>query len=218
MIYGLRLISDNELFIETDIQNFVEIEDGVANLTLPKAGRLQKIGDSFLKLLHTTFNPQLVYNGNVSGTLKGWNYLESKKIGLGRAANLLAKEEIYEILTGFHSATSSLIYPAELSFLVSFLKREGAKTLQYKIPKIRRKIGNSQRGTVQSVDVKLRKGKSPVVAVKPLKSTFTSFLSEFWICKELVEQNFDVRFNIHAKGPDLYINGKSVELEDLSTR
>jgi hypothetical protein len=47
----------------------------------------------------------------------------------------------------------------------------------------------------------------------PLKESFAGIESELWICRELVEQNFDVMFNPHERGPDLYINGKSVKLE-----
>ena len=47
----------------------------------------------------------------------------------------------------------------------------------------------------------------------PLRESFASIISELWICRELVEQNFDVMFNPHDEGPDLYINGKSVKLE-----
>ena len=40
----------------------------------------------------------------------------------------------------------------------------------------------------------------------PLRESFASIISELWICRELVEQNFDVMFNPHDEVPDLYIN------------
>ncbi|MCD6133557.1 MAG: hypothetical protein J7J16_04505 [Deltaproteobacteria bacterium] len=59
----------------------------------------------------------------------------------------------------------------------------------------------------------MKDGIPPIIAVMPLRESFASIISELWICRELVEQNFDVMFNPHDEGPDLYINGKSVKLE-----
>ncbi len=214
MLFGIKTEIDNELYIKTDLSEYVKMENKIANIHLPEKVKPIIIDNSYLKVMYAEFNPRLIYKGDVHGTLEGWNYLESQQIDLGEASIVLAMGEISTIIAkGFWPATPSIIFPAELAFLVHFLKQKEVGNLEHQIPKIRRKIGSLKKGAIKSVNKKLKNGLSPIIAVMPLKDSFASIESELWICRELVEQNFDVIFNLHKEGPDLYLNGKSVKLE-----
>ena len=214
MILGIKFELNNELYIKMDLSEYVKIEDKIANVHLPERVKPAITDSSYLKILYAEFNPRLIYEGDIDGTLKGWDYLESQKIDLGNASIMLAMDEISTILAKrFWPATPSITSPAELAFLVHSLNQKGVGNLKHKIPKIRRKLGNLKRGSIKSIDKKLKDGIPPIIAVMPLRESFASIISELWICRELVEQNFDVMFNPHDEGPDLYINGKSVKLE-----
>ncbi len=214
MLLGIRYELNNELYIKTDLSQYVKIEDKIAHVHLPEKVKPIITDNSYLKILYAEFNPRLIYKGDVDGTLEGWNYLEAQQIGLGGASIVLAMDEISTILAkGFWPAAPLIITPAELAFLVYFLKQKKVGNLEHQIPKIRRKIGSLKKGTIKYADKNLKKGVFPTIAALPLRESFASIESELWICRELVEQNFDVIFNPHKEGPDLYLNGKSVKLE-----
>lgn len=207
MLFGFEFKLNNELYIKTDISKYVKVENKKAYVRLPHEKAKPTVADnSCLKILHTKFNPKLIYRSNVENILEGWKYLESQQIGLEDASSIFAIDEIYTILFKESlPAIPSTIYPAKLAFLVNFLNQEKVKNLEYQIPKIRKKIGNKERGAIRYAIKNLKNG---ILATTPLKENFASIATEMQICRELVEANFDVSFNIHNKGPDLYLNGK----------
>jgi len=80
LILGIKFELNNELYIKMDLSEYVKIEDKIANVHLPERVK-PAITDSFyLKILYAEFNPRLIYEGDIDGTLKGWDYLESQKI------------------------------------------------------------------------------------------------------------------------------------------
>lgn len=212
-MFGFMFELDNKLYIKSDYSEYVRVENRIAHINLPETVKpISSI--NILKILYVDFNPSLVYRGNVYETIKGWEYLESEGINLGHATNILATYEIgVHLEKGFLSATPSIISPAKLSFLIYFLRERKVKNIETKVSEIRRKIGSFNKGAVKRVNKDLIKGVSPVIAAKPLLDSLYSIISELVICRELVEQGYDVMFNPQKNGPDLYINGKSVKLE-----
>jgi len=79
MILGIKFELNNELYIKYDLSNYVKIENKIVNVHLPEYAKPIPLGN-ILKILYAEFNPQLIYEGNVSGTLEGWNHLETLSI------------------------------------------------------------------------------------------------------------------------------------------
>jgi len=209
MIYGIKFERNGELYTKIDLAEYVRVEDKTANIDLPERARPIITDNSHLKILYAEFNPRLIYRGNAEGTIKGWEYLEFKKVPLGMASTRLAISEIYEILALKVWPTIPLvILPAELAFLIDFLHQRRVKNLDDRIHhEIRKKI----RGDIKSANKNLKNNSIPSIAVYPLKKTVSSIVSELWACRELVEKGFDVAFNPRKEGPDLYINGTKLK-------
>ena len=111
MILGIKFELNNELYVKYDLSDYVKIENKIANVHLPEYAKPIPLGN-ILKILYAEFNPQLIYEGNVSGTLEGWNYLETLRIPLGKVAVTLAKGEITKILTEkFQPAIPLIVSP-----------------------------------------------------------------------------------------------------------
>jgi len=191
------------------LSNHVNIEKGIANVHLPEIVDPIPIRNN-IKVLYAECNPKLIYQGDAGGTLKGWNYMNDINIPLGRTTTILAMGEISTIFAqGMFSAVPLIVSPAEIAYLIHFLNRRGVENLDAILPKIRRKI----RGIIRSANDRLRRGTLPLSSIKHLMETLASIKSELWVCRELIEHNFDVAFNPHKEGPDLYIGQGSIKIE-----
>ncbi len=214
MISRIEFKTNNKLCVGIDISEYVRIEENVANVTFPKRVELRVVGDSYLKILYTTFDPKLVYKGDTYETIQGWRYLDSQQVNLSEAAAILAMDDMISILARrFWPAIPVIISTAELAYLVNHLRIRNVKNLEHYIPKIRRKIGNRKRGTIRYAIDNMRRGILAPSLVSPLKSSFFSIISELWVCRELIDKGYDVEFNPHDNGPDFYLNGRSIKLE-----
>lgn len=206
---NFELELDNKLWSKVDFNECVKVENGsVKKLHLLEKVKPTVTNNSCLNILYAKFNPQL-YKGDVEGTFKGWDYLESKQIALEEVSEVLA---IYEILsatiTGYLPVIPSITFPAKLAFLVDSLNKKDVGNLESQIPKLRKRIGDLKKGAIRPAIKELKSGTPSLRTGMQLKITLASIESELWICKELAEKNFDVSFNPHKEGPDLYLNGK----------
>jgi len=198
----------NRVCIETDLSNYIKIENAVANVFLPNEVKPKSTDNSCLEVLYLRFNPKLVYGGDIDETIEGWEYLQHN-IDLGEATSLLAMSEITRCLKyGFWPAIPAIIYPLELAYFLNYLRMENVKNLEMYIPKVRREI----MGAIRSINRQAQKSNLPFHIINTLEERILSFNSEFRICKELVDMGYDVKFNPHKTGPDLYLNGVKVEI------
>ena len=214
MIYGLRFEVDNELYVEINLREYVRIENNVANINLPERVMPEIIDSTYLKILYAKFNPKLIYQGNARGTIEGWSYLESQQVDLSKATSILAMDEIVSFLVwNFLPAKPIIISIPEIAYLVNHLRKGNVRNLEHYIPKIRRKIGSRKRGAIRYAINGMHKGIPPPISARQLEYSIFSIISELRICREIVDKGYDVEFNPHSKGPDLYLNGRSVKLE-----
>jgi len=209
MLFGIKMMLNNELCVEYNLSPYLTIENKKADVKLPESAKPIPL-ENTIRILYAEFSPRLIYQGDVDDTLKGWNYLEDMKIPLGKVSIVLAMAEIFTILTQkFWSVKPLIVSPAEISYLIHLLRCQKVKNLEYVIPKVRRKIN----GSLRFANKKLKRGTLPSIAAMSLIETLASIESELWISRELVEGGFNIAFNPHAKGPDLYVNQKGVKLE-----
>lgn len=214
MIYGIRFEVNNELYVGIDLREYVRIENNIANISLPERVEPVIIDNSYLRILYAMFNPKLVYRGDANGTIEGWRYLESNQVDLSEATTILAMDEITTILVWkFLPAVPIITSIPELAYLVNHLREKNVGNLEHYIPKIRRKIGSKKKGAIRHAIKGMREGNLPFIFARPLEYSVFSIISELWICREIIDEGYDVEFNPQSSGPDLYLNGRSVKLE-----
>ncbi|MEB2793173.1 MAG: hypothetical protein G5Z42_07815 [Caldisphaeraceae archaeon] len=215
MIFGTRFKVNNELYAGIDFRGYINVENNIANISLPEKIEPAIIDDSYLKVFYATLNPRLIYRGDAHGTIEGWKYLESHQIDLSEATAILAINEIATFLAWkFLPAIPAITSISELAYLVNHLREKSAGNLEYYIPKVRRKIGSSKkRGAVGHAIKSMHEDKRLSTSIRPLEESVFSIISELRICREIVDRGYDVEFNPQSSGPDLYLSGRSVKLE-----
>lgn len=228
MLEGFSIAANGKPIIYIDLQRLVNIEKGIANITIGFETPKPTSDFSHIQFGSLGFDPNHFYCGTVKSTLYGYNYFRTNLKNVDFLSSALTTSYIFmSIYSSFYTG-GSIIWGAkppivslfELAYLVNECKELMVNDLDRFMGELNKKIGKTKEGNLGRFQKDLENGRLSPLDAWIVNEALHSKVSEARVALMYAMAGKDVYFNTGRRGGGsdlIVINGsREVKIEVTS--